>query len=56
MNLSVTNRQNILNKEKLEITFKIFVKIESGSILVDGIRSFWIIALLIRSLVQLLMS
>ena len=38
--LAATNRQNILNKEKLEATFIMFDKESSGSISSDEIRSF----------------
>ena len=38
--LAATNRQNILNKEKLEATFKMFDKDGSGSISADEIRGF----------------
>jgi calcium-dependent protein kinase len=38
--MAATNRQNILNKEKLEATFKMFDKDGSGSISSEEIRSF----------------
>jgi calcium-dependent protein kinase len=38
--MAATNRQNILNKEKLEATFKMFDKDGSGSISAEEIRSF----------------